>query len=123
MDPDYGVIVVFAVMGIAFAVGIAVMIAVRIPYMLKDKSRFNSTADWTPAPEYQQETPTGKCLTPYDLRLVTSYLEAGETLEGFTRAFFVPHRSNDWRFGSALEKLPLLVAATSAGSCFSRSRS
>lgn len=113
MDPDYQVIAVVAVMGIAFAVGIVVMIAVRIPDMFRDKSRFNSTADWTPASEYQQETPTATCLTPYELRLITSYLEAGETLEGFGRAFFVPPRSSDWRFGSGLEKLPLLVAATS----------
>ena len=113
MDPDYQVISVAAVMGIALAVGIAVMIALRIADMFKDKSRFNSTADWTPAPEYQQETPIATCLTPYELRLITSYLEPGETLQGFTRAFFVPQRSNDWRFGSGLEKLPLLVAATS----------
>src|SRR6185436_4916761 len=37
----------------------------------------------------------------------------GETLEGYARGFFVPHRRKDWRFGSGLEKLPLMVAATS----------
>ena len=112
MDPDTQV-VVMAMMGIALVVGLAVMIAVHIPYMLKDKSRFNSTAEWIPAPEYEQKTPTGVCLTPYDQRLITSYLEPDETVEGFTRGFFVPHRPSDWRFGSGIEKLPLLIAATS----------
>jgi hypothetical protein len=113
MDHDSQVVVIVAVMGIAFVVMIAVKIAVSIPGMFRDKSRFNSTDDWTAAPEYEQETPIATCLTPYELRLITSYLEAGETLEGFTRAFFVPPRSQDWKFGSGLEKLPLLVAATS----------
>lgn len=109
MDPNYQVIGVVVAMGIAFAV----MIAVRVPGMFKNESRLNATADWTAGPELQQKTPTMTCLTPYELRLITSYLEAGETLEGFARAFFVPHRLKDYRFGTTLEKLPLLVAATS----------
>jgi len=113
MEPDFEVLGVVAVMGTALAVGIAVMIAVRIPSMFKDTSRLNQTTDWAAGPESQQKTPTMTCLTPYELRLITSHLEAGETLEGFGRAFFVPHRAKDWRFGTTLEKLPLLVAATS----------
>ena len=113
MNRDYQTIGALAVSLAAFVVAMAMRIGVGFRDMFKDKTRFNSTADWTPAPEYQQETPIATCLTPYESRLITSYLEAGETLEGFTRAFFVPHRRSDWKFGSGLEKLRLLVAATS----------
>ena len=61
MGHDAQVVGVFAAMGIALVVGIVVMIAVRIPEMFKDKSRFNTTDDWTPAPEYQRKTPSGVC--------------------------------------------------------------
>jgi hypothetical protein len=81
--------------------------------MMKDKTRINSTADWTPAPASEQETPIATCLTPYERRLIATFLEADETLEGFARAFFVPPRAEDGRLGGGLEKLPLLVAATS----------
>ena len=113
MNPDYQTIGALAVAGTAFVAMMAMRFGPGFRDMFKDKTRFNSTADWTPAPEFEQETPIATSLTPYELRLITSYLEAGETLEGFTRAFFVPPRSKDWRFGSGLEKLPLLVAATS----------
>ena len=113
MDNPCLVVAVTAVMGISLAVGIMVMIAVRIPSTPRDRSRFNSTTDWTPAPEHRVKRPFVVRLTPYDLRLITSHLEAGETLEGFARAFFVPYRSSDWRLGTGIEKMPLMVAATS----------
>ncbi|NOT32835.1 MAG: hypothetical protein HOP12_01560 [Candidatus Eisenbacteria bacterium] len=113
MDYETQVVFIMTAMGVAFVVGIAVMLVIRIPEILEDKSRLNVTDDWTPGPEHQQKTPTMTCLTPYDLRIITSHLEAGETIEGFGRAFFLPHRAKDWRFGTALEKVPLMVAATS----------
>jgi hypothetical protein len=113
MEPHIPVFGMAVVMGATLVMLIAMLIAAHLPYMLKDKSRFNSTADWTAAPEVEQETPTLTPLTPYDRELITSYLEAGETLEGFTRGFFVPARPVDWKLASGLEKLPLLVAATS----------
>ena len=77
-------------------------------------SRFNSTADWTPAPEHQPEMPpAGTPLHDHTRRIITPHLEAGETLEGFARGHFSPARPQDWKFGSGIEKMPLLIAATS----------
>lgn len=77
-------------------------------------SRFNSTSDWTPVPEHRPEMPpAGTPLTDHTRRIITPHLETEETLEGFARAFFSPARPQDWKFGSGIEKLPLLIAATS----------
>ena len=113
MDPHTGTVSVDFAMGIALAVMLPVWIAVRILPAFGGKEGLNVTEDWQPAPDNDPETPTLTSLTPYDLQLITTYLESGETLEGFTRGFFVPARKQDWRFGSGIEKLPLLVAATS----------
>lgn len=76
---------------------------------------FNSTADWTPAPEYVPEAPpAGTDLHEHNRRLIEAHLEPGETLMGFTRGFFRPARPQDWKFGSGIEKLPLMIAATSS---------
>jgi hypothetical protein len=113
MGPHTGTVSVYVAMGIALAVMLPVWIAVRVLGRVGGRTGLNSTEDWTPGPDDHPETPTATCLTPYDLKLITRYLESGETLEGFARAFFVPSRAQDWKFGSGLEKLPLLVAATS----------
>jgi hypothetical protein len=55
----------------------------------------------------------GTFLTPYDLSLITSLLDAGETLEGFTRAAFLPDPTSDWRHDSRAYGLPLVFAVTS----------
>src|SRR5687767_4165794 len=102
--------------GVAIVLGIQLgaMLYARIPGLFQDKSHLNATADWTPGrPEQQQKAPSLTSLVPYELRLITSHLEEGERLEGFGRAFFVPHRAREYRFGGNLEKTPLLVAATS----------
>ena len=112
MVPILGVMVVLAAFIIIF---IVMWVAAHAPYWGKDRSRYNSTDDWTPAPDIQVKTPTLTCLTPYDRKIITAHLEAGETLEGFTRGFFDPARLQDWKFTgeSGLSKLPLLIAATS----------
>ena len=76
--------------------------------------RFNSTSGWTPVPEYRPEMPpAGTPLFEHTRRIITPHLESGETLEGFARAYFSPARPQDWKLGSGIEKLPLVIAATS----------
>jgi hypothetical protein len=113
MNASFPVAGVMVVMSVALVMALVMMIAAHLPYMFRDKTRFNCTADWTPAPDNPQKCPSLTCLTPYDHRLIEPYLEEGEKLEGFTRGFFVPARPVDWKLGSGLEKLPLLIAATS----------
>lgn len=101
---------------VALAMGLALLLAmlfiVRLPHLLARRSGLNETDDWTPGPDVHPETPPMTPLTPYTLEIVTSYLEAGETLEGFARAYFEPARMKDFKIGSGIEKLPLVVAAT-----------
>jgi len=113
MSPHTGTTSVYIFMGITLGVMLPVWIAVRVSRQFGGKDGLNATEDWTPGPEDHPETPTLTSLTPYDLQLITRYLESGETLEGFGRGFFVPNRAQDWKIGSGIEKLPLLVAATS----------
>jgi hypothetical protein len=113
MGPHTGTVSVDIAMGIALAMMLPVWIALRVRGEFGGKTGLNLTEDWTPGPESHPEAPTMTCLTPYDLELITQYLESGETLEGFARAFFVPQRAQDWKIDSGIAKLPLLVAATS----------
>jgi hypothetical protein len=107
----YSFILVFV--GIA-GVGYAALVARLVPGLWKTSSRFNSTSDWTPAPEHEApRPPAGTPLTEYTLGIITPHLESGETLEGFARGFFSPPRPQDWKFGAGIEKLPLVIAATS----------
>lgn len=108
MDSDYRLVILAAM--VVVLVG---MIAVHIPHMFKGRGLLNMTADWTPAPEPQPGTPSMTSLVPYDLRLISSHLEAGEKPEGFGRGFFLPYRARDWRFAVGVEKLNVLIAVTS----------
>ncbi len=103
----------FLALGMGLAVVIAVTLGASLPHMLARRDGLNETEDWTPGHGYHEDAPSGRCLTPFTLRLVTSYLEHDETLEGFARGMFFPARRKDWKFGSGIEKLPLIVAATS----------
>lgn len=109
-DPILGLL---AVQAIAVAAMIAIAVGPFLMGLFRDRRRFNSTADWTPVAGDVQKVPAGQPLTPFESRLVTAHLEPGETLEGFARALFAPPRVEDWKVGSGLEKVPLLVAATS----------
>ena len=114
MGPDYHIIATTAVTVVAIAGMLVVVIAGRFPDLFEGKSKLNSRADWTPAPEYSQEAvPAGTCLAPYELQLITSYLDEEETLEGFAEAFFLPRRFNDWKYADGFSPRSLLVAATS----------
>ena len=113
MAPDTGTVSVYAALRIALAVLLPVWIAVRMSGMFRREANLNLTDDWSPGPDDQPETPVLTPLTPYDLKLITRYLESGETLEGCARAFFFPPRARDYRFGAGVSKYPLLVAATS----------
>ncbi|HEY6866768.1 MAG TPA: hypothetical protein VI792_05895 [Candidatus Eisenbacteria bacterium] len=74
----------------------------------------NSLADWTPVPPDQAvQLPSGVVLTPYRLRLITSHLEPGESLEGFASAYFAPRRVEDRTPAGRGVMVPLLIAATS----------
>jgi hypothetical protein len=84
---------------------------ILLPWIGRTTSRrLNSTRDWTPFPPDSQaeRPPAGSRFFPYDLRLITSQLEPGETLEGFGRGGFSPPRLLDWKHGPEL-----LMAVTS----------
>jgi hypothetical protein len=82
----------------------------------KASSQFNCTSDWTPAPEHEPEKPpAGTPLISYEMRIVAAHLEAGETLQGCARGFFSPPRRLDYKIGTGVEKLPLLIAGAAAG--------
>jgi hypothetical protein len=108
MDPAAHAVAITAALGIS----LLVLVVVRILSSLRGEPDLNLTDDWTPAPGHERETPVATPLTPFDREIIEEFLEADETLVGFARAFFVPARAKDYRFGTALEKLPLLIAAT-----------
>jgi hypothetical protein len=79
----------------------------------KPSSQFNSTARWTPVPDFVAESPpAGTILTPHEHRIIAPYLEPDEELEGFARASFRPPRLQDFGFGRGMSGLPVLIAAT-----------
>jgi hypothetical protein len=112
MDPQNGTVSFSLVLAMTLFVMLAVFVALRLG-RLRATPGLNETDDWMPGPDDHPKTPTLTPLTPYDRKLISAHLEPGETLAGFARGFFVPARPRDYKFGTGLEKLPLLVAATS----------
>jgi hypothetical protein len=113
MDPATAPVSVYAAMAIVLALTIPVWIVARLRAGRREADGFNRTDDWAPGPDEHRKAPQLTCLTPHTRELILPHLESGETLVGFGRAFFDPARRKDWKPGSGLEKLPLLVAATS----------
>ena len=86
-------------------------IAARIPSLRMPKG-FNSTAEWTPVPEFEHASDSSEgSLSESWLAIITPHLEGDETLEGYARAAFNPPRPQDWSF--AASRFPLLIAVTS----------
>jgi hypothetical protein len=104
----------FLLMGTVLTPLAALLLADRLRTRWLTRDGLNSTADWTPAPPGQVlKVPAGSYRYRYELPFLTSHLEAGETLEGFTRAAFTPDPTSDWRHDSQVFGLPLLFAVTS----------
>jgi hypothetical protein len=101
---------------IAFIVSIVVLGIIALPIVIDQmirrataSPRFNSTADWTPAPPVPgRRLPAGDPYVAYDPDIIKPHLGSGETLEGFGRGFFRPPRPQDWKYGPQL-----LIAVTS----------
>ena len=104
----------FLFLGLVLALLAALLFADHLRTRWLTRDGLNSTADWLPAsPDRFVKPPAGNSLVPADLRLITSHLEAGETLEGFTRAAFVPNPTPDWNNIGGAYGFPLLFAVTS----------
>jgi hypothetical protein len=113
MDPATATVSIYAAMAIVLVLTIPVWSVFRMRAGRREADGFNQTDDWAPGPDDHPKTPQLTCLTPYTRELILPHLESDETLVGFARGSFDPARSKDWKPGSGLEKLPLLVAATS----------
>jgi len=104
----------FFFMGSVLAPLAALFLADHMRTRWLTRGGLNTTSDWTPAPpDCVLKARPGRFQTPYELSFITSHLEAGETLEGFTRAAFVPNPTADWSHNSRAYGLPLLFAVTS----------
>src|SRR5580765_7817231 len=104
----------FLFMGSVLAPLLALLLADHLRTRWLTRGGLNSTADWTTAlPNQVVKPPAGKFRTEYELPFITSRLEPGETLEGFTRAAFLPDPTPNWMHDSRVYGLPLLFAVTS----------
>ena len=100
----------YLVPGVLGVIWLAVQYARAIPGLWLTTTQFNSTSDWTPAPEHDQiRMPPMTTGLERGRRIITPHLEAGETLEGFAYAFFSPPRPKDW----GPSKNPVVIAVTS----------